>query len=285
MGLPATTVSLDGKLSITDAEYERARKVLYDACGVSLEGDRRSLVLGRLQAVVRSMRLTSFTAYLDRVEADHSGRLIAQLINQISTNYTYFGREWDHFDFFRGKAIPEAVQRNKRSKVVRVWCAAASTGQEPYTLVGLLADAVGPDYYGGWDGGVLATDINTEVLESARKGLYEPQEVEPLAADLRKRWFKTAPGGRVQVVDRLRKDVLYRRFNLTSPTFPWKRPFDVIFCRNVMIYFDLSTKKSLGVRLANSLCRGGYLFIGIAESLEIDTTLLRPIQAGVFQRI
>lgn len=277
-------VSLDGKLSITDAEYERARKVLYDACGVALEGDRRSLVLGRLQQVIRGLNLDNFTAYLDRVEMDRSGRLLSQLVNQISTNYTYFGREWDHFEHFRRKGVPETVERNKRSKVIRVWCAAASTGQEPYTLAGLLADAVGPDY-GNWDAGVLATDINNEVLETARQGFFEPEEIKPLDPDLQKRWFQPAPEGKVRVVERLRKDVLYRRFNLTKPAFHWKRPFDLLFCRNVMIYFDLPTKKTLGVRLANSLNRGGYLYIGVAESLDYDSKLLRPVQAGVFQRI
>lgn len=282
MGIPAGAVSLDGKIAITDAEYDRARRVLYDACGVALEGDRRSLVLGRLQSVIRSMKLVTFTDYLDRVESDRSGRLISQLVNRISTNYTYFGREWEHFEHYRSRGIPEAIERNQASKTLRVWCAAASTGQEPYTLAGLLADIVGPDYR-NWDGGVLGTDINTEVLKAAAEGYFEPEEIEPLAADMQKRWF-VEDGTRVRIVDRIRKDVLYRRFNLTNPTFPWRRPFDVIFCRNVMIYFDLPTKKSLGVRLANSLCRGGYLYIGIAESLEYDPKLLRPIQAGVFQR-
>lgn len=284
MGVPAGAVSLDGKIAITDAEYERARKMLHDACGVALEGDRRSLLLGRTQEVMRTLKLTSFTAYLDRVEEDRSGRLISQLVNRISTNYTYFWRESEHFEFFRRTAVPEAADRNKRERTLRIWCAAASTGQEPYTLAGLASDAIGPAY-SRWDAGVLATDINTEVLATARKGLYEPEEVEPLGKDLCGRWFKPAAGGQVQVVDRIRKDVLYRRFNLTNATFPWRRPFDVIFCRNVMIYFDLATKKELGVRLARSLCRGGYLFIGIAESLEIDPSLLRPVQTGIFQRI
>jgi len=284
MTIQAGAVSLDGKLSITDAEYERARKVLYDACGVALEGDRRSLVLGRLQSVIRSLRLPTFTAYLDRVEEDRSGRMLSVLVNQISTNYTYFAREGAHFDFFRTRAIPDTLARNSSSRVFRVWCAAASTGQEPYTLAGILADTIGPDY-ANWDAGVLGTDINTDVLETARNGYYELEEIEPLAADQKKRWFQPAGERKVRIVERLRRDVLYRRFNLTNPVFSWKRPFDVIFCRNVMIYFDLPTKKTLGVRLANSLARGGYLFIGIAESLDFDPKLLRPVQAGVFQRI
>lgn len=283
MGVPVGAVSLDGKIAITDAEYERARKVLYDTCGVALDGDRRSLVLGRLQSVIRSMKVTTFTDYLDRIESDRSGRLLSQLVNRISTNYTYFGREWEHFEHYRRRAVPEAIERNRASRVLRVWCAAASTGQESYTLAGLLADVVGPDYR-SWDGGVLGTDINTEVLNAAEQGYFEPEEIEPLEVDMQKRWFVDA-GVRVRVADRIRKDVLHRRFNLINPTFPWRRPFDVVFCRNVMIYFDLATKKSLGVRLANSLCLGGYLYIGIAESLEYHPKLLRPIQAGVFQRI
>ncbi len=273
-----------GQLSITDAEYERAKKMLYAACGVALEGDRRSLVLGRLQQVLRSMKIDRVSDYLDRVEADRSGKLMAECINHISTNYTYFGREWGHFEFYRAQAIPEALKRNRHSKALRIWCAAASTGQEPYTLAGLLADCVGPGY-ASWDAGVLGTDINTEVLQAAKAGYYEPEEIEPLDPSMRKRWFEPTSGRKVRVVERMRKDVLYRRFNLVQDSFRFKRPFDVVFCRNVMIYFDLPTKKKLGVRLANSLVPGGYLFIGIAESLDHDPKLLRPIRAGVFQRI
>ncbi|MCR9162947.1 MAG: CheR family methyltransferase [Nannocystaceae bacterium] len=283
MGIPAAAASFEGKLAITDAEYERARTMLYGACGVALEGDRRPLVLGRLQGVIRSMKLVSFTDYLDRVEADGSGRLLSELVNHISTNYTYFGREWEHFEHYRSRGIPEAKRRNRSTRSLRVWCAATSTGEEPYTLAALLPDIIGPEYR-NWDGGVLGTDINTDVLETAAEGYYDAEDIERLDPDMRKRWFMQE-GSRVRVADRIRRDVLFRRFNLTNPMFPWRRPFDVIFCRNVMIYFDQTTKKSLGERLANALCKGGYLYIGIAESLQFNRKLLRPVQAGIFERI
>ncbi len=279
----AATVSPEGLSGLTPVEYERVRAVVYSRSGIFLKGDRRSLVFGRLLALVRGLNLDSFAAYLDRVDRDRSGHLLSELVNAISTNYTYFGRDWEHFEHFRDVAVPEAVARNADAHMLRVWSAAASTGQESYTLAGLLADTLGPEYE-RWDAGVLGTDINTDVLETARCGVYAAEDAKGLDPALRDSWFEALPEDRIRVVGRIRDDVVYRRFNLVDAV-PFKRPFDVIFCRNVMIYFDGPTKKSLGHRLARSLRRGGYLYLGIAESLEHDPRLLRRVQVGVFQRI
>lgn len=285
MSQPLLDSPLFDTTELTSAEFDEMRALIFDTFGVSLSDQKRSLIEGRLRPVLARENLPSFRDYIDKVKSDGSRKLLSELVNRISTNHTYFNRESAHFDFFLKASIPEAMARpeNRRKRQVRVWCAASSTGQEPYTLALLLAKGMGADH-SVWDSGVLATDINTEVLEFANRGIYEPSDAEKLPAELLSSGFRKMPDGRYEVRASVKKQVTYRRFNLMTPAFPFKTKFDVVFCRNVMIYFNEETKASLCRRIAGQMIPGGHLFVGAAESIPTDPLSFRNIAPGVYRR-
>lgn len=272
-------------IDATDEEFNELRSFIYDTFGISLADEKKSMVESRLRPILSRDGIASFSEYIAKVKRDPTRRQISELVNRISTNHTFFNRESSHFDFFTHTVIPELVKARKSgTKEIRVWCAASSTGQEPYTLAALMMEKLGAGYR-EWDAGVLATDINNDVLRFAQRGIYDGSDVEQLPDVIRTRYFRRTNDGRYEVKPELRKEVLYRRYNLINKTVPFKRPFDVIFCRNVMIYFDEPTKRSLVERFARFILPGGYLFIGSAESVPISGLPFRSIAPAVFRRL
>jgi chemotaxis protein methyltransferase CheR len=270
---------------LDDADFEKLRAYVYESCGITLDHSKHSLVVGRLQPVLTREGIANYGDYVARVKADHSGRLRSELVDRLSTNHTFFWRESDHFDYFTKTALPQAIDARRRSgnKTLRVWCAAASAGQEPYTLAALMMDTLGQEY-AAWDAGLLATDISAQVLEKAKEGVYESEDVARLPEAMRQRHFVRQPDGRWQAHPKLRAEVTYRRFNLMNPSFPFKQPFDVVFIRNVMIYFDMPTKLALMGRLAAVMRPGAFMFIGAAESLPPEQRSFESVRPGVFRR-
>lgn len=270
---------------IDDADFDALRAYVFDACGIALDASKRSLVVGRLQPVLNREHIDGYREYVERLRADTSGKLRSELVDRLSTNHTFFWRESDHFDYYSTTALPAAIEAQSRTggKRLRVWCAASSAGQEPYTLAALAMDALGSQYP-AWDAGVLATDISAPVLERAREGIYEADDVARLPEALRRRHFVPCADGRWQANARLRAEVTFRRFNLMNARFPFKHPFDIVFIRNVMIYFDMPTKLALMARLASVMRSGALLFIGAAESLPPEQRQFDPVRPGVFRR-
>ncbi|MFO0633143.1 MAG: protein-glutamate O-methyltransferase CheR [Nannocystaceae bacterium] len=270
---------------IEDADFQALRAYVYDTCGIALDNSKHSLVSGRLQPVLAREHIATYREYIDRVRSDTTGRLRSELVDRLSTNHTFFWREADHFDFLSRVALPAviAARRRAQSKTLRIWCAASSAGQEPYTLGALAMEALGVDYP-AWDAGVLATDISAPVLERAREGIYDNEDVQRLPESLRKRHFDRLPDGRWQANRRLREELTFRRLNLMSPRFPFKQPFDIVFIRNVMIYFDMPTKLALMDRLAAVMRPGAFMFIGAAESLPPDQRQFESVRPGVFRK-
>ncbi len=256
-------------VEITDSEFEKMRKLIYDQFGIKLTEQKKTLLVSRLQKLFRTRRITSFSEYYDFVTSDKSRTSLTELVNYISTNHTFFYREHDHFDFFSQYALPELIQKlnTRRSKDIRVWSAGCSSGEEPYLLVMLMMEFLGRDY-GSWDAGVLATDISMKVLEIAQKGIYDKERLDLLPDMYKKKYFNRLDQDRYEVKQEVKKEVTFGRFNLMNETYPFKKHFHIIFCRNVMIYFDEVTREKVVNRFCNVLEPGGYFFIGHSETIR-----------------
>lgn len=271
-------------MHITDAEFHAIRDLVYNRFGITLADSKKSLVVGRLQKILRQRGLKTFKEYYDGLVADKTDKAISELANQITTNHTFFFREPDHFDYFKSDILPWMTKRHKdmRSNDLRIWCAAASSGEEPYTLIITLLEHFGPDYK-NWDCGLLATDVSEKALIAAKRGVYDQTRLQGVSPQIISKYFKKTPEG-YEVVDTLKKEVTIRRFNLMNKTLPFKKPFDCIWCRNVMIYFDTPTKIELVNRMYKHTVNGGYLLIGHSETLGRDQTPWKYVMPAVYRK-
>lgn len=272
-------------MHIADGEFERIRRFVHEKFGIALTDEKRTLVVGRLQPLLRAKGFPTFTDYMNAVETDRSGKAISELIARISTNHTHFYREHEHFDFFQECALALILEdmRAAGDTDLRLWCAACSSGEEAYTLQMLVMEHLGADYP-RWNAGLLATDISPRALEAARRGIYAAEAVEALPAHLRRKFFTKAGPGKLAVTDAVRQQIVFRRFNLMRPCFPFSKPFHIIFCRNVMIYFDFPTRSALVRKLCDFLVPGGWLFVGHSESLHGIAAPLDYVQPAVYRR-
>lgn len=270
---------------ISDDEFSRLRNLIHQRFGINLTEQKRSLLVGRLQKLMRTLDLQTFSDYYDYLCNDKTEGALSELVNLISTNHTYFNREKDHFDYFSQVALPRIVDKLKREKRkdLRIWCAGCSSGEEPYTLLMLMMEYLGSEY-DNWDAGILATDISDRALTVARRGVYATDRVMQLPEQLRRKYFKAAGTGEMAVIDKVKREATFRRFNLMNTTFPFKKPFQMIFCRNVMIYFDQPTREALVSRYHRFTEPGGYLFIGHSETLGRSQTLYRYLQPALYQK-
>ncbi len=275
----------DSWLRTSAAEFELIRKLVQERFGIHLTEDKRFLLEGRLQGHLRGLGCASFGDYYEHLRSPGKEGALHDLAALISTNHTFFYREQEHFEYFRDTAFPEVVARLKKEGCsdLRIWCAGCSSGEEAYVLLMLMRECLGRDY-GNWDAGILATDISGRVLEIARDGIYPAEKVTPLPEALRRRYMRELPDGRLQVRDELRQEATFRRFNLMNPVFPFRHPFQIIFCRNVMIYFDPPTRQGLIERFHRSTGPEGYLFVGHSESLGPRQSLYRYLKPAVYRK-
>jgi len=274
----------DNLMPITDAEFHAIRDLVYQRFGITLSDQKKNLVVGRLQKKLKEHGCKTFKEYYDKLISDKTNNLITELANQITTNHTFFFREPEHFDFFRSDILPWMVSEHKarNDNDLRIWCAAASSGEEPYTLIITLLEHFGMDYK-NWNCGLLATDVSEKALASAIDGVYVPARLQGVAPEILKKYFKKVPDGHA-VTEQLKKEVTYRKFNLMNKTLPFKKKFDCIWCRNVMIYFDAPTKHELVNRMYNSTVNGGYLLIGHSETLERNQTKWKYVKPAVYRK-
>ncbi len=258
---------LGREFPFTDEDFRYLRDRVTAASGIRLPDTKRELLYGRLARRLRALGLKSFAEYCERLRCDETGEELIQLINAVTTNLTAFFREGHHFDYLRSVLLPALRQARAGTRRLRLWSAGCSRGAEPYSLAMTVCDVFPPGC--GWDVKILATDIDSEVLESASAGIYAEQDVENVPLEWRRRWFLRGRGGmegRVRVKEALRQLVVFRRHNLLGP-WPMKGPFDVVFCRNVVIYFDKEAQRKIFNGFADVLAPDGYLFIGHSESL------------------
>lgn len=258
--------------------YASIRDIVYRKAGINLGAGKQALVQSRLGKRLRALELPDHKAYLDYLLNDESGEEIVQLLDVISTNHTFFFREQDHF------VLLEQTLKGWLGKglgKLRVWCAAASTGEEPYTLSMVCQDACAGKNV---DVRILATDISTRVLKQCKEATYPAEKIQEIPPEMRKRWWEKMPDGSWSASEDLRSVLTFARLNLMEVPYPMKGPFDVIFCRNVMIYFDKSGRERF-VREAVRLLRpGGFLVVGHAESLAGIDHGLKTIRPSVFMK-
>ncbi len=272
-------------MTISDQEFLDLRDLIHKRFGINLTEQKRSLLVGRLQKLMRQLNLNSFAQYYQYLLDDKTEQNLGELVDLISTNHTYFNREKDHFDYFYEVALPTIADklRQENRRDLRIWCAGCSTGEEPYTLLMLMMEYFGNEY-GSWDAGILATDISDRALTIARRGVYGSDRVEQLPDNLRRKYFQPVGPGEMGVVEKVKKEATFRRFNLMNTSFPFKKPFQMIFCRNVMIYFDQPTRDALVGRYHQHTEPGGYLFIGHSETLGRSQSRYNYLQPALYQK-
>ncbi len=264
----------------TAADFAFVQKTVYDYAGISLADHKTDMVYSRLSRRLRTLGLSAFAQYRDYLQ--HNDDEIVQFINALTTNLTHFFREHHHFDFIREKLMTELCQRHQLDKRIRFWCAGCSTGEEPYSLAMTLHESMAS--LSGWDIKILATDLDTQVLDKARIGRYEWDRVKDLDAARLKKWFKAdADNAAVTVSDALRRLITFKQLNLMGD-WPMKGPFDVIFCRNVVIYFDKPTQANLFQRYYDLLTEQGVLMLGHSESLGVMQGHFKTIGRTMFRK-
>ncbi|MFA5576156.1 MAG: protein-glutamate O-methyltransferase CheR [Tissierellaceae bacterium] len=268
-------------LEITAKEFHLLTDYIKSNYGISLGNEKRSLVIGRLQKVLEDMRFNTFSEYYDCLLRDKTGEKARQLAERITTNHTYFMREAAHFDFFRDKVLPY-LKDKVDTRDMRIWSAACSTGEEPYTLAMIIDEFLGSEKT-YWDAKILATDISEKVLNIGKKGVYSTISTGPIPPHWRLRYMKKHDSRNMVFREDIKEEVIFRKFNLMDE-FPFKKRFHVIFLRNVMIYFDDSTKRKLIAKIYDSLEHGGYLFVGHSEGIQRENTRFNYVMPAVYRK-
>jgi len=272
-----------------DSDYHFIRSLVYERSRINLGPDKRELVAARLGKRLRAMQMVSIDEYCSYLRTPEAREEIANLIDAISTNHTFFFREDQHFEFLRAGALPELVarRRTERWPTLQIWSAACSSGEEPYSLAITLAEtlpALAPDL--AWR--IDATDISHRILDRARAAIYGESAITGhVPAPLVQKYFQRGFGpqeGKFRVKSWLQEHVVFSHLNLIDGQFPFSDQFHVILCRNVMIYFDRPTQEDLVARLARQLMPGGYLLVGHSESLTGIKHPLSLMAPAIYRR-
>ncbi|GGY39650.1 chemotaxis protein methyltransferase [Bacterioplanes sanyensis] len=267
------------EFAMTEADFAAIARLALEHTGIVLAEHKKDMVYGRIARRIRARRLSSFTQYIDYLSR-HLQDEISEFINALTTNLTSFYRESHHFDFLQRRWLPELLTQSTRKRL-RVWSAGCSIGQEVYSIAMALKEGGIPH---SWDCKLLATDLDSNVLETGRAARYPIAALENLPAGLEKRYFERINTKEVQVIPALRNMVFFKRLNLLG-AWPMTGPFDAIFCRNVVIYFNKDTQRQLFDRMADMLPLGGHLFIGHSENLHGITGRFEPLGQTIYRKI
>lgn len=266
-------------LSITDADFQRLVQFMQKNYGIDLS-KKRQLITSRLSNSLKERGYQDFHSFLEHLFSTKDSGDVELVLNKLTTNYTYFLREREHFTYFQDTVLPELSRRHARDKVLSIWSAGCSSGEEPYTLSIYLKE-----YFGAqssqWDTRVLATDISQQAMAKAQAGSYQ------MPADMPHAWLhryfvRNKADGTYTVAPQVKQNVIFRPFNLMDP-IRFRLKFDVIFCRNVMIYFNQATRDGLVRRFYDAMNPSGYLFISHSESLG-QNPLFRMVAPAVYQK-
>lgn len=270
-------------MKLTEQEYESIRKIVYEHSRIDLGDKKRELVTARLGKRLRATGIPTYTEYVGLVASKKGEGELTHLIDAISTNHTFFFREIKHFEFLRETILPQAMAR--RGEPFRVWSAASSSGEEPYSIAIDLEECASRTP--GWHWSVDATDISTQILKKAETAIYPGERLREVPPHLMKAYFQKGTGeweGHFRVKEELRKRVNYIHLNLLQPSYPFRERFQLIWCRNVMIYFDRATQEQLVASLTAQLVPGGHLFIGHSESLTGIPHGLKALRPAIYQK-
>lgn len=265
---------------MTDGDFKRIREIAYSMTGISLSDHKKNMIYGRLARRLRRLDIPTFKEYCDLL-AEGAGEEETEFVNSITTNLTSFFRENHHFEHLKNTALPALFKRNASSRRIRIWSAGCSTGEEPYSIA--MAVKSVPSL-AQWDVKILATDLDSNVVDRARKGVYTVERIENIPDEYRKNFSVDKSQENVRVKDNIRELLTFKQLNLLHE-WPMKGPFDIIFCRNVVIYFDADTQRKLFDRYANIMANNSTLFIGHSESLHNITTRFGSIGRTIYERL
>jgi chemotaxis protein methyltransferase CheR len=277
---------MPGLMTLNEKEYQLISKLVYSKFGINLTEKKKTLIRGRLNSLIQSLGLNSFEEYYHHIVDDNSGDGLLDLVDKISTNHTYFFRENDHFLFLKEKILPDILSKFELNspRDIRIWCAGCASGEEAYTIAMTIAEFFNISDF--CDGPIiLATDISFSALEQAQKGEYDAAKLKNTDQHLLSKYFDCVNPGSYRIKNILKNLIMFKRLNLIGTSFPFRKRFHLIFCRNVMIYFDNETKKSLTCNLYKNLEKEGNLFLGHAESLGRNTDEFKYIQPALYERI
>ena len=283
---PAQSRETSGNLiTLSDREFSALSQFIHRTCGIKVTDAKRTMLEGRLQRRLRMLKLTSFDAYCEYLFSPKGmDEELPFMINEVTTNKTDFFREPGHFRFLVDRAIPELLRSRRR---LTFWSAGCSSGEEPYTLA-MVAHEYATRSPVSFTFLVIATDISTKVLEKAEKAIYDEERVEPVPALLKKKYLlrsKDRTRRMVRVVPELRTLVKFRKLNFMDNNFGFREPLDIIFCRNVIIYFDKPTQEKLLNKFCRCLNPGGFLFMGHSEAIFGMDIPLVPVAPTVYRRV
>ncbi|MCL2665631.1 MAG: protein-glutamate O-methyltransferase CheR [Defluviitaleaceae bacterium] len=266
---------------ITDKEFYAIRDYIKDHYGINLGDEKKSLIYSRLRTTLIENGFENFTQYFEHLLKDKSGDAIVRFVDKITTNHTFFMREVDHFDYLRDHVLPYIEETYSAQKDLRIWCAACSSGEESNTL-----QMIAQDHFKGkgWDTQILATDISTQVLDKAVQSVYSADSVQTVPDKWKKTYFAKINEASYAVTDEIKKHITYRKFNLMQEKYVFKKKMQVIFCRNVMIYFDNKTRDEVVARMYEITEPGGYLFIGHSETLNHTNTKYKYVMPAVYRK-
>lgn len=263
-------------------DFELLRQLVNEQTGISLSDHKQEMLYSRLARRLRALNLDSFASYYALLKKEGGGGELIQFINAITTNLTAFFRESHHFDFLGHVLLPELLEKKQDSERIRIWSAGCASGEEVYSIAMIVREIVPIR----WNVKILATDLDSNVLEKGRQGWYSRDRVQNIPKFRLQRWFIKGTGERenfVQVTQDLRDMIAFKHLNLID-SWPMKGPFDIIFCRNVVIYFNKETQRVLFDRFANILDEKGTLFIGHSENLFQLSNRFRLIQQTIYRK-
>ncbi len=266
---------------ITEREFRRVVAYVKKTSGIELS-EKQVLINGRLENYLLRNGYSGYDEYMEKVEHNPGGEEARNLINALTTNHTYFMREFEHLEFLKQEILPVLKTKEAARRDLRIWSAASSTGEEPYTIAMVLKDFFAMEQP-KWDTKILATDISTKVLQHASKGKYLLEQIEPLPEHWRRKYFKKVNELEYQASQELRNEVIFRQFNLMN-SFPFRKPFHVVFLRNVMIYFDDDTKRQLLRKVYDFLEPGGYLFVGTTEAVNRKGLDFKYVKPSIYRK-
>lgn len=268
-------------LTLSQQDFTRLVQFVKKNYGIDLS-KKMQLIMGRLSNTIISMGYTSFTDYIDQITSSRNPADLEVMLNKLTTNYTYFMREEAHFNFFRDTILPYLLA-TKKNKVLSIWSAGCSSGEEPYTISMIIKETLGAQA-ALWDTRVLATDISQNALRAAKEAVYDEESLKNLSpAWISKYFVKTPEKGIYAVAPSIKSNVIFQTFNLMDP-IRFRLKFDVIFCRNVMIYFDQNTKDALIQRFYDATAPGGYLLIGHSETINKEKTPYKYLMPATYRK-
>lgn len=273
--------------SLSGKDFSRLSSFIYEQCGIKMPPAKKTMLEARLQKRLRALALPSFSDYCDYLFSQEGLRNeLIMMVDLVTTNKTDFFREPDHFSYLVNTAIPEWQNKTGGRRPLHIWSAGCSTGEEPYTLAMVLSEVAAAQ--DGFSYQIMATDISTRVLEKARKGVYDEERIDPVPMQLRRKYLlrsKDRTNPLVRIAPELRARVRFGRLNFMDSDFGFREQLDIIFCRNVIIYFDRQTQEKLLNKFHGHLRTGGWIFMGHSETLNgLDVPLVQ-VHPTVYRKL